>query len=164
MDQIFLKPNKEIPNNAVLPVLVYPQVLPADEDCSIGFEKHFRDNNWHGIWRDGVYDYHHFHSQAHEVLGVVQGKCRIQVGGMAGHTLLLEQGDMIVLPAGTGHKDAGSSDDLVVIGAYPPGQAMDICRSKKECPDAERKIAATPIPPTDPFYGHDGPLIRTWIK
>ena len=162
MEEIFLKPNGDMPNNPILPVLVYPQVLPANKDCSVDFEHHFSKNHWHGFWRDGLHDFHHFHSQAHEVLGVIKGICRIQIGGMAGHNLILTPGDMLVLPAGTGHKNAGSSDDLVVIGAYPPGQTMDICRSEKDCPNAKTSIAMTPIPYTDPFYGKNGPLTKIW--
>jgi uncharacterized protein YjlB len=164
METLNLKRNGDIPNNPVLPVLIYRQVLSADEDCSMLFEKAFQENHWHGFWRDGIFDYHHFHSGAHEVLGVIHGHCRIQFGGMGGPVADLEAGDMVVLPAGTGHKDAGSDDDLVVIGGYPIGQIMDVCKSLKNCPHAETSIVTTPLPLADPFYGETGSLLRYWKK
>lgn len=162
-EMLSLDQNGDIPNNPDLPVVIYRHVLPPDSDlCSITFEHHFIDNGWHGIWRAGIYDYHHFHSKAHEVLGIIAGTCRIQLGGMAGKIITLTSGDMLVLPAGTGHKDAGSSDDLIVIGAYPLGQTMDICRSAKDMPYIKGVIQRTPLPVADPFYGDHGLLVRLW--
>ena len=94
-----------------------------------GFDALFRANGWGGTWRDGVYDYDHFHSNAHEVLGVDSGWASIQLGGDVGKAVEVEVGDVLVLPAGTGHRRISKSEDFMVSGAYPPGQERyDTCR------------------------------------
>jgi uncharacterized protein YjlB len=70
---------------------------------------------------------------------------------------------VIVLPAGTGHCNAGSSDDLLVVGAYPNGMDWDLCRGDP----AERgqmlaNIARVPLPDRDPVRGENGPLVELW--
>jgi uncharacterized protein YjlB len=69
-----------------------------------------------------------------------------------------------VLPAGTGHKRQAASDDLLVIGAYPTGQEhYDLRRGDpEELEEAERNIAAVPLPATDPVDGAEGPLVESW--
>ena len=73
---------------------------------------------WGDAWRDGVYDYLHFHSRIHEVMGVCRGTAAMQFGGKRGHKLRVKKGDVIVLPAGTGHQCLSSSKDFLVVGAY----------------------------------------------
>jgi hypothetical protein len=69
------------------------------------------------------------------------------------------QGDVLVLPAGTGHCNAGSSDDLLVVGAYPNGMRRDPRRGDPaERDEVLANIAAVPLPDTDPVHGQDGPL------
>lgn len=38
------------------------------------FEMRFAENGWTGAWRDGVFDYHHFHVTTHEVLAAVPAR------------------------------------------------------------------------------------------
>ena len=76
-----------------------------------------------------------------------------------GHTA----GDVVVLPAGTGHQNLEASDDLLVVGAYPPTGDYDLCRgSPKEHEKALASIPLVPPPNLDPVYGKDGPLTRHW--
>ncbi|MGZ9097660.1 MAG: cupin domain-containing protein [Micavibrio sp.] len=163
---IHLRPDAAIPNNRALPVLIYTNILEDQTaDKAVKFTKHFAENGWTGIWKNGVYDYHHFHSNAHEALGIAKGRVEIQLGGESGERIKLESGDLIVLPAGTGHKRVAGSENLVVIGAYPAGQDdYDTCRNLSECPQAEDRISAVPLPSTDPFYGKNGPLMDLWKK
>lgn len=162
---LYFRENGSIPNNAVLPVLVYRKVLAASvADKDKKFQQHFERSGWKGIWKNGLYDYHHFHSTSHEALGVANGSAEVQLGGEGGKTVRLEAGDLIVFPAGTGHKRLSASDNLVIMGAYPDGQQhYDICRDEGSRPEAMAAIiAAVPLPDSDPFYGEDGPLLRSW--
>ena len=148
--------------NSPLPVLIYRQVLPQGETNKAGgFDRLFEANGWRGIWRDGVYDYDHYHSNAHEVLGVAKGKATLQLGGETGKAVEVEAGDVILLPAGTGHRCIRDSENFVVIGAYPPGQEhYDICRTRDVA--AELRISKVKLPGSDPVGGTDGPVMRLW--
>jgi uncharacterized protein YjlB len=149
-----------IPNSR-LPVLVYHGVEPAGDadECRALFAA----NGWLGAWLDGIYSFHHFHSTAHEVLGIVGGRAEVILGGRDGRTFEVERGDVLVLPAGTGHCNAGSSGDLLVVGAYPEGMPWDLRRGDPaEREEVLANIDAVPLPDTDPVRGPDGPLTAIW--
>ncbi len=153
------------PNNSSLPVLIYSQVVESrSKPLADHFEARFSRNCWTGCWRWGVYDFHHFHSNAHEALGIARGQAKIQLGGPHGDVFKVEAGDLIVLPAGTGHKNLGSSQDFLVVGAYPLGQDHYTTSkgSSTEYANALDEIRNTPLPKSDPYYGDNGPLIRIW--
>lgn len=153
------------PNNEELPVLIYRRAIElAGSDPAGRLEEIFRGNAWGDSWRNGIYTYHHYHSTCHEVLGVAAGTARVQLGGEKGGVLDLEPGDVIVIPAGVAHKNLGSSREFLVVGAYPPGQRLDMNYGRpEERPQADRNIAATPLPETDPVHGHKGPLVEQWM-
>ena len=162
---IHLRENRPIPNNPSLPVLIYRDIF-ADRiaDKYNKFHHVFEINGWKGIWRNGLYDYHHFHSSSHEVLGIANGRAEIQLGGEGALTVELAAGDAIVLPAGTGHRRLSASDNLVVVGAYPAGQEnYDICRRHEDYSgNILSAIASTLLPQSDPLYGLKGPLLQLW--
>lgn len=152
------------PNNALLPLLVYRNVLHlSGADNARTVEEILESNGWTNSWRDGVYDYHHYHSTAHEVLCVIHGSARIQFGGPSGISLLLEQGDTVIIPAGVAHKNIGDNTDFECIGAYPDGQQYDMNYGKEgERPHTDENIRSLPLPEADPVYGIDGPLLKNW--
>ena len=156
-----LQPDDKMPNSR-LPVLIYRGAIAPDAAIkACGFDRLIEANGWRGIWRDGVYDFHHFHSYAHEVLGIAQGKATLKLGGQSGREIEVAPGDALVLPAGTGHCRIRESENFVVIGAYPPGQEhYDICRERS--PEAELRIEKVKLPQSDPIGGADGPLLRLW--
>lgn len=148
-----------IPNNTELPLLVYKTVFSAKEE----FEHALKKNSWNGAWVNGVYTYHHFHSSAHEVLGVLSGRAEVLFGGEEGRKLLLEKGDVVIIPAGVGHKCLQKDADFQVMGAYPDNQEMDMCTGKPgEYEEAISRIKQVPLPSNDPFFGKDGPLFEYW--
>ncbi|HZE04476.1 MAG TPA: cupin domain-containing protein, partial [Solirubrobacteraceae bacterium] len=114
-----------IPNSR-LPVLVYRDVDAAAGPASA--EQAFAANGWLGAWRNGIFSFHHFHSTAHEVLAIVSGSVRVTLGGPQGTTFEASRGDVLVLPAGTGHRNEGASGDLLVVGAYPDAMEWDVRR------------------------------------
>jgi uncharacterized protein YjlB len=123
----------------------------------------FAGHRWEGAWRDGIFSFHHFHSSAHEVLGIVRGSARVTLGGPRGETFSVRTGDVLVLPAGTGHCNAGASDDLLVVGAYPHGMEWDIRRGDPaERDEVLANIRGVPHPRCDPVEGPGGPLDRLW--
>jgi uncharacterized protein YjlB len=154
-----------VPNNARLPFLVYRGVIDliGIRDPEEEIEKIFRRNSWGDLWRNGIYPYVHYHSMIHEGMALARGRARVRFGGSKGSEIDLNQGDVAVLPAGTGHQCLSHSIDLVVIGAYPKSGRFDLCRgSKAEHDKAITAIPKVPLPDTDPLFGAEGPLLRLW--
>jgi uncharacterized protein YjlB len=148
-----------IPNSR-LPLLVYRAAVPADAEA---IEAAFARNAWPPAWRWGVYPFHHFHSNAHEVLGVFRGAARILFGGPAGKALDVAAGDVVVIPAGVGHRRLSGSADFLVVGAYPPGAEYDLRRGDPaEIAKVRANIARVKLPASDPVGGSTGALIRLW--
>jgi uncharacterized protein YjlB len=149
-----------IPNSR-LPLLVYRDAVPPD---AVAIERMFAANRWPPAWRDGVHPFHHFHSTAHEVLGVARGEASVLFGGPNGQVLTVRAGDVVVVPAGVAHCNQGQSADLLIVGAYPDnGPGPDLRRGKPGEHDmAARAVAAVPMPAADPVMGVDGALPRLW--
>ena len=152
------------PNNANLPLTVYREAVALPEhDPAAAFEALFAAHDWPPAWRYGIFGYHHYHSTAHEVLGVFRGRATIQFGGEQGVVMEVQAGDVVVIPAGVAHKSLDSSRNFCAVGAYPRGQQWDTCTGKPgERPRADDNIAAVPLPQADPVYGPKGPLMTHW--
>ena len=154
----------EIPNNSLQVLLYRSAVSPPDAESASTFERLFGDNGWGGSWRNGVYGFHHYHSTAHEVLGVYRGSATLQLGGEPGFTTTVTPGDVVLIPAGVGHKNVESTSNLGVVGAYPLGQHADLCRGRAERPAADGRIVHVPLPERDPVFGMIGGLMEHWIS
>lgn len=154
----------EFPNNGLLPLLVYRNALHLPEkDRSQAVTDMFERNRWTNAWTNGIFKYHHYHSNAHEVLGITRGTVRVQFGGPSGISLLLEEKDVVIIPAGVAHKNISENDDVVCVGAYPEDRRCDMNYGKgSERPAADKNIKSTPLPDTDPVYGVNGPLVKNW--
>ena len=154
-----------VPNNPTLPFVVYRRVIDligaADPEPVV--ERAFTRNGWGDTWRNGIFPYVHYHSMIHEGMGIARGRARVRFGGNKGKEVELTQGDVCVLPAGTGHQSLWTSPDLMVIGAYPGSGTYDLCRgSKAEHAKALQTIPGVPLPKRDPVFGEHGPLMRLW--
>jgi len=147
--------------NSKLPLLVYRQAVPADPAA---IERIFTENRWPAAWRDSVHPFHHFHSDAHEVLGVASGSGKVLFGGPSGQVLEVSAGDVVVVPAGVGHCRESKTDDLLIVGAYPDNsERRDLRRGNPaEHDEVLHNVAAVAMPNADPVTGAGGPLVRLW--
>lgn len=163
VEQLHLPAGEEIPNNPHLPALAY-RGLETVARGAAACEELFTGNGWGGTWRDGVFAFHHFHSTSHEALGVAAGQATLALGGPQGEQVHVAAGDVLVLPAGTGHKRVEASEDFLVVGAYPPGQEdYDLRRGDPaEIEEVRGNIERVVLPPADPVAGASGPLVEAW--
>ncbi|PKK37767.1 cupin [Siphonobacter sp. SORGH_AS_0500] len=151
---LYFKDDGVIPNNK-LPVVIYRKVTEETGNRAAQWlEDRFASHDWTNSWRNGVYPFHHYHSTSHEVLGIYSGQAQLQLGGEKGQVLSVQAGDVLILPAGTGHKKIEASTDFGVVGAYPQGKDWDLLKGEKgERPQADQNIAALELPVKDPVYG-----------
>lgn len=154
-----------MPNNR-LPLLVWrAAIAPDPDDRAEPFERTFRANGWTRSWRNGIYPYDHFHSTAHEVLGIASGSGRVRFGGEGGLELDLSVGDVVVVPAGVAHMLVEERDRFLVVGAYAGGLQWDIVRpSPRTLDPARERILLVPLPEADPLSGEAGCLTRLWVE
>ena len=158
-----LKDDGTIPNNANYPLVLLKNAVQFAADPASELESLFRQNGWSGSWRNGIYSYHHYHSNTHEVLGCYSGSATVQFGGPEGETLEFAKGDVVIIPAGVAHKKLSSGPDFSVVGAYPEGRRWDMNYGKaEEREQAIENINKVSIPKADPVFGKDGPLIQVW--
>ena len=160
-EKYFFKDDGKIPNSK-LPLLIYRAALPDKQDAT-NVTKMFAANNWTNAWDNGIYSYHHYHSISHEVLGIYAGSASLLLGGESGERLRVTAGDVIIIPAGVGHKKLEASSDFAVVGAYPEGRDWDVLKGELgERPRADENIASLPIPKSDPLLGVKVGLTKIW--
>ncbi|KAH8592342.1 hypothetical protein B0O99DRAFT_630326 [Bisporella sp. PMI_857] len=164
----YIEPTEYAPNNP-MPVLVYRAVLPkpiTEENASTFLEA----NNWEkrGTW--GSIEIRHFHPNSHECYGIFRGTSTLLIGqgkldARGGKRITVTAGDVIVLPAGTGHSSVESTEDYRYVGVYPKGcprwRNMYGDRPVREL-GLRAEIEAVEVPTHDPVSGVDGPLPRLW--
>jgi len=160
--KLHFKDDGVIPNST-FPLLIYKHAITDDKATADFFEALFERNNWSNSWRNGVFSYHHYHSITHEVLGVYEGSAELQLGGEKGDVLHVNKGDVIIIPAGVGHKKKTATADFAVVGAYPNGMDFDLLTGKQgDRPKADQNIKNVPFPETHPVFGHKKGLIEFW--
>ena len=154
-----------VPNNP-LPFLVYKAAIDVDNGHpEKTIEGLFGANGWGDMWRNGIFDYLHYHATVHEALGIARGHARVRFGGDRGNEFDVAAGDVAILPAGTGHQCLFASPDFSVVGAYPPGAKMHVTLPTPENhAKALKTIPDVKLPKTDPVRGADGPLVRLWTR
>lgn len=186
-EHFFITGAGEAPNNESLPLILYKAAVEFDErEPEAVFEEIFWGNKWADGFRDGTFPFHHYHSAAHEVVGVARGTAVLQFGGPSGPEVEVAAGDACVIPAGVVHRRIDDAPGYSVVGAYPHHQVPDCCvlseadaRLAEVHPDAvelvikvigedklkavKASIAATVLPATDPLSGSGGPINELWL-
>lgn len=158
----YLKDDGVFPNSS-LPLLHYVGVVRLSPHSPRILEAIFRHHDWTNSWRNGIYNYHHYHSTSHEVIGIYAGSCEAVFGGDGGVQLHLAMGDVLIIPAGVAHKCVRASEDFGCVGAYPEGRDFDINTGKPgERPATDERIRKLPLPKLDPLYGKEGYVVRKW--
>ncbi|SEL33779.1 cupin domain-containing protein [Halomonas daqiaonensis] len=153
-----------IPNTRLATLLFRSRGLDTQLDreaVAHCFERVFTTNGWRSSWRGGVFPYHHYHSIAHEAFGVLSGWGRLRLGGEQGEDVDVRAGDVLVLPAGTGHCHIQASDDFLLLAGYPEDQReLDLIRDDPTEHDAAvARIERVSRPARDPLGGE---LARWW--
>lgn len=163
VETLYFDDDGTVPNHPALPVVVMRGVLGPDVSAR-GAQDLARANGWGGTWQYVVFPFHHYHPNAHEMLAVVAGSAALTLGGPSGETVRVAAGDVLILPAGTGHRQVEASGDFSVCGAYPPGQEdYETLRADDPRPaGVAERIARVAPPRTDPVYGDAGPLLTAW--
>ena len=120
-----------VPNHPKWPLILYrgAVVLPDAFDPSAVFEELFAGNDWGQSWRNGIYDFIHYHSQIHEVLGIARGEAQVQFGGLNGRKLMVE-GGRCGNPAGR-HRSPASGSQRRFAG----GRRLSAIRHLRSMPD-----------------------------
>lgn len=141
-ESVLLPENGHFPNNPHLPLTIVRQRLAQPDASPQAFEQLFARNGWPPAWRAGIFNFDHYHSTAHEVLGCFAGSATLQFGGPGGVRFDLAAGDAVIIPAGVAHRCI-ESDGFICVGAYPAGQQWDTCYGKPgERPETDAAIAA----------------------
>ena len=162
-DTFIFQDDGRVPNSPLPLIVRRGAIPPSASDPAKAFEATFQKNGWTNAWRNGIEDYHHYHSNAHEVLGIASGSGTIRFGGEGGETVGVTAGDVIVVPAGVAHALIKGSGDLLVVGAYADGRTPDEMRDDPKSVAAGRQsIAQVPLPDSDPVDGPTGPLTKLW--
>ncbi|HZH11684.1 MAG TPA: cupin domain-containing protein [Microvirga sp.] len=155
--------NGIVPNNPLPLIVRRGAVSPAQDDPPRAFKTTFAKNGWTNVWLDTIHDYHHYHPNTHEVLGVVSGSASVRFGGEDGELVAVSAGDVVIIPAGVAHALINASDDFAVVGAYPDGHDYDTVRDDPGALASSRqRIPQVPLPNADPVDGVDGPLMKLW--
>lgn len=152
-----------VPNNPTLATVIVKGAVAKGQggDALMAL---LAQNRWGGNWQYTVFDYHHYHPNAHETLIVASGHAEIQLGGPTGDVVGVNEGDVLVLPAGTGHCRLAGSQDFSVCGGYPRGQENyeTVRAGTMPIEDALTQIVRVPTPNVCPIFAEIGPLMTAW--
>ncbi|MEX6506567.1 cupin domain-containing protein [Jiella sp. M17.18] len=158
------EPDSTMPNSQ-FPLIVMPGAIAGGDASPEAMAARFQGNGWQGTWTYTVFDYWHYHIEGHEVLGCVRGEATVGFGGEDGARIEMRQGDVVIVPAGVGHKRLSATPDFAVVGAYPPGQNGAITRAGElDLDSARAAIGRLARPETDPVTGASPGAISAWMQ
>jgi uncharacterized protein YjlB len=115
--RIFRKDDGIFPNNESYPLILMKNAFSGRTEEE-GRHLITKSGEWTNPWTWGVFEYHHYHSKAWELLLCVQREANVQLGGVTGPTIQMKQGDLVYVPPGFAHKQASSSNGFTLLGSY----------------------------------------------
>ncbi|WPG98621.1 Hypothetical protein R9X50_00141400 [Acrodontium crateriforme] len=169
--EVYWTPPSVYAPNSLLPVLVYRNVVPADQGQD-AIQKLIEANHWEkrGVW--GHIAHAHYHSLTAECYAPISGSTKCLYGASKyddesqGVRFEMKVGDIAVHPAGVAHCNLESTEDYRYFGLYPEGSSKaDSVYTRLEGPQFAAKVnnaRTCPIPEWDPIEGKNGPLPRIW--
>jgi len=159
-----------IPNTSIQhkPLLIYHSAFQPSSSAATNASAIEAHLNTVGVvtphWRYTMYSMTHFHSTSHEVLCVAAGKARLCFGAEDNPKRLepvVETGDVIVVPAGVGHRLLEDLEGgFTMVGSYPKGKSWDMCYGKEGEEEKVKRIGDLGWFERDPIYGDKGPVLN----
>ncbi|KAL6245693.1 hypothetical protein RBB50_007692 [Rhinocladiella similis] len=155
---------KGIPNTSIQgkPLLIYHSVFPSASTSQI--KSHLQAV---GVvspqWEYTMFTETHFHSTTHEVLSIASGSAKCCFGGEQNEGRfepVLEKGDVVIVPAGVGHRLLEDYGGFQMVGSYPIGKSWDMCYGREGEEGKVRAIKDLGWFEKDPIYGEDGPSLK----
>jgi uncharacterized protein YjlB len=113
-------------------------------------------------WRYTMYSDTHFHSTTHEVLCIASGSAKCCFGGEENEGRIepvLEKGDVVIVPAGVGHRLLEDYGGFQMVGSYPKGKNWDMCYGRSGEEEKVKGIKSLRWFERDPIYGDEGPTL-----
>lgn len=142
--------------------MIYHGVFPKATASQI--EKHLTDTAVvTPQWRYTMYSDTHFHSTTHEVLAIAAGSAKCCFGDENNPNRVepvLEKGDVVIVPAGVGHRLLEDYGGFQMVGSYPTGKNWDMCYGQAAEQKKVEGIAKLGWFTRDPVYGDDGPTLH----
>eukprot|EP00563_Minutocellus_polymorphus_P020068 CAMPEP_0197726606 /NCGR_PEP_ID=MMETSP1434-20131217/16396_1 /TAXON_ID=265543 /ORGANISM="Minutocellus polymorphus, Strain CCMP3303" /LENGTH=207 /DNA_ID=CAMNT_0043312591 /DNA_START=171 /DNA_END=794 /DNA_ORIENTATION=+ len=156
VQRVFIDDDGTYPNNSRYPTLLLQSVFAAGTEHE-GARRIVADGQWTSPWSWGIFEYHHYHSKAWELLLCVRGEASVQLGGPSGPTVSIAKGDLVLIPPGVAHKQLNARGGFTLLGAYPTtGFDGSIDTLTGSPTDEEReRIKGCYVPSTEPILGFD---------
>ena len=153
-----------LPNTSIQskPLFIYHSAFTGSFGAS-DVEAHLREAAVVSpAWRYTMYSETHFHSTSHEVLSITSGRAKCCFGGEHNPDrveVLLNRGDVVIVPAGVAHRLLEDHGGFQMVGSYPISMNWDMCYGRK---GEEKKVDAIKDLKwfeRDPVYGDTGPVL-----
>ena len=152
-----------VPNN-ILPLVIYKRAIElAGGDPARAIDELFRANGWDQRWRDGIFDYQHYHAtctRRSASRAATRWCCSAASTARRSSSTPATSRSCPPAPA-----TSASSPAMISAWSAPTRPAKpwrSLARPRRTYRRAMETIPLVLPPPSDPVFGQDGPLLRLW--